>query len=89
VPQCVPSEVVGVTLSGSLMFNSDASFYRGYGQEYLIGYARDGFPIYGYYEGPVDSCGGYMHSSGYRYTVSPNRDHIIGCFMAPWSAFSS
>lgn len=87
-PQCVPSEVVGVTTSGSLMFNSDASFYRGYGQDYLIGYARDGFPIYGYYDGPVDSCGGYMHQTGYRYTVSPDRDHIIGCFTAPVSSFA-
>jgi hypothetical protein len=86
---CVPSEVVGITTSGSLMFNTDASFYRGYGKEYLIGYARDGFPIYGYYEGAVDSCGGYMHPSGYRYTVSPDRDHLIGCFKAPVSAFSS
>lgn len=86
---CVPSEVVGVTTSGSLMFNSDASFYKGYGQDYLIGYARDGFPIYGYYEGQVDACGGYMHPLGYRYTVSPDRDHVIGCFRASVSSFSS
>lgn len=84
---CVPSDVVGVTISGSLMFNNDAPFYRGYGPEYLIGYARDGFPIYGYYEGQVDACGGYMHASGYRYAVSPDRDHVIGCFSAAPSSF--
>lgn len=85
---CVPGEVVGVTVNGSLILNSGAAFYRGYGPEYLIGYARDGFPIYGFYEGQVDACGGYMHSSGYRYTVSPDRPQLIGCFKGTPATFN-
>lgn len=87
IEYCVPSDVVGVTTSGSLMFNSDAAFYRGYGSEYLIGYARDGYPIYGYYEGELDTCGGYMHPSGYRYSVSADRDYLIGCYTAAPASF--
>jgi hypothetical protein len=86
-PSCLPSEVVGITTTGSLMYNNEASFYKGYGAEYLIGYARDGFPIYGYYQGEVDACGGYAHASGYRYTVSPDRDYLIGCYKATPSSF--
>jgi len=85
---CVPGEAIGVTVNGALIRNSDAAFYKGYGSEYLIGYARDGFPVYGYYEGEVDSCGGYAHSSGYRYTVSPDRAYLIGCFKGTPSAFN-
>ena len=62
------------------MYNNEASFYRGFGSEYLIGYARDGFPIYGYYEGSTDACGGYEHASGYRYTVTPTNDNLLQCF---------
>lgn len=79
-PSCVGSVIVGVSVTGSLMYNNEASFYRGFGSEYLIGYARDGFPIYGYYEGQVDACGGYDHPSGYRYTVTPDNDHLLNCF---------
>ena len=87
-PHCVPSDIIGVTTSGSLMFNNDAAFYRGYGSEYLIGYARDGYPIYGYYEGVLDNCGGYMHAQGYRYSVSATKDHLLSCFTAAPASFS-
>lgn len=87
-PSCVPGGVIGVTLNGSLMHNTDASFYKGYGAEYLIGYARDGFPIYGYYEGAVDQCGGYVHANGYRYTISPDRAYVVGCFKGIPSPFT-
>jgi hypothetical protein len=85
---CVPGDIVGVTVVGTLMRNADASFYKGYGAEYLIGYARDGFPIYGYYQGAVDACGGYNHASGYRYTVTSDRPYLVGCFMGTPSSFS-
>lgn len=88
LPNCVPSDVVGVTVTGSLMWNADASFYLGYGPEYLIGYARDGYPIYGYYQGATDACGGYMHASGYRYSVSPDRGYVLGCYTAAPASFS-
>lgn len=79
---CVPGEIVGVTTSGSLMFNNDARLYRNRGSEELLGYARDGYPIYGLYQGQTDECGGYVASGGYRYSISAERDYIIGCFTA-------
>jgi hypothetical protein len=84
---CVPGEVIGVSMAGRVLLNSQVSLYRGYGAEYLIGYARDGFPIYGYYEGPTDSCGGYQHPSGYRYTITPDRDQVLSCFKSAPAAF--
>ncbi len=78
---CVPSEVIGVSVRGVLMFNGDMRAYRSTPDNVLIGYARDGFPIYGVYDGEVDACGGYDHPSGYRYTVSADRDYVIGCFV--------
>jgi len=80
--QCLPSEIIGVTTEGSLMFNSDAILYHTRNQDELLGYARDGFPIYGNYKGETDECGGYNHAIGYRYTISDNRNYTIGCFGA-------
>ncbi len=87
-PYCVPSEVIGVTQRGVLMFNGDMRSYRNVPENVQIGYARDGFPIYGVYEGQTDECGGYEHAAGYRYTVSKNRDYVIGCFVAAPQPFS-
>jgi hypothetical protein len=84
---CLDSEVIGVTTSGSLMFNTDAIAYQNTSVETLIGYARDGFPIYGRYEGTTDVCGGYMHPTGYRYSVSPDRPFILGCFASTPGTF--
>ncbi|MFM2381295.1 MAG: hypothetical protein RLZZ76_62 [Candidatus Parcubacteria bacterium] len=86
-PECVPGSVVGVTASGGLITN-DASFYGEYGAESLIGYARDGFPIYGFYEGAVDVCGGYQHVNGYRYTLSKERSTVLNCFYSTPSSFT-
>lgn len=85
---CVPSEIVGVTNWGILIFNSEVKSYRGIPANVLIGYARDGFPIYGTYDGEVDACGGYDHPGGYRYTVSSSRPHIIGCYVGTPASFS-
>lgn len=79
-PTCLDSGIVGVTLAGSLIFNSDAPAYAYTGQDELIGYARDGFPIYGQYSGEVDACGGYQGPNGYRYTTARDRTFMIGCF---------
>lgn len=84
---CVPSEVVGVTVSGSLMSNTDAHLYVGRSAGELLGYARDGFPIYGTYEGETDVCGGYVHPEGYRYTISSTREFVLGCFVATVQPF--
>ena len=40
-PTCVPSTIIGVTSSGALLSNSDASFYKTTSSDVLIGYARD------------------------------------------------
>lgn len=82
VAACVPSEVIGVSDRGMLMFNRDMRAYRNVSADTRIGYARDGYPIYGVYEGEVDACGGYDHPTGYRYTVSATRDYVIGCYVA-------
>ncbi len=80
-PSCVPSDSIGVTTSGSLMSNNDARLYVSYRSDELLGYARDGFPIYGLYEGTTDVCGGYLHPEGYRYTISKQRNEILNCFV--------
>lgn len=85
---CVPSEVVGVTAGGILMFNGDVNSYRKIPENALIGYARDGFPIYGVYSGEVDQCGGYDHPAGYRYTISIERDYIVGCYAGTVNKFT-
>jgi hypothetical protein len=85
--QCVPGSVVGVTASGGLITN-DSSFYAEYGFESLIGYARDGFPIYGFYEGEVDVCGGYQHVNGYRYTLKKDRDTVLNCYFSTPASFT-
>lgn len=77
---CVPSTVVGVTTTGWPLFNNSVAAYAASGPETLIGYARDGFAVYGYYEGEVDECGGYDHPSGYRYSLQRDRSYMIGCF---------
>jgi hypothetical protein len=87
--QCVPSDAIGITPYGALLYNSDVNLYRSYGAEALIGYARDGYPIYGTYGGAVDSCGGYESAAGYRYTISPERSYIVGCFKAIPAPFTN
>lgn len=85
---CVPSTIIGVTSLGALLSNSDASFYKNTASDVLIGYARDGFPVYGVYEGIVDDCGGYMHGEGYRYTIRKDRNFVLGCFVAVPKSFN-
>lgn len=87
-PSCVPSEVIGVTSGGTMMFNTDASIWLNVDQNTLVGYARDGYPIYGRYDGELDVCGGYDHPAGYRYSVSSDRSYIIGCFTATPQSFN-
>ncbi len=85
---CLTSEIIGLTKTGSLIFNSDAIAYQASGAETLIGYALDGVAIYGLYTGVTDACGGYDHPSGYRYSLSPERPFMIGCYMASPAMFS-
>lgn len=84
---CIPSDVIGVTADGRLLMNQDTTLYQQRGPDDLIGYARDGFPIYGMYGGVTDACGGYHHTQGYRYSIGKDRDFMIGCYVGIPSPF--
>jgi hypothetical protein len=77
---CIPTDVVGIALDGSLVRNNEHTLYRVFGEGTLIGYALDGFPIYGLSTRSSDECGGGMLSSGYGYTLSSERAGVLGCF---------
>jgi hypothetical protein len=81
IKSCITSDVVGVALDGSLIRNDEQGLYGIFGSETLLGYALDGFPIYG--SGGVlqtDSCGGSAVSGEYRYYLSPEREGVLGCY---------
>ncbi len=79
---CVSDTIVGVTVSGGLLFNSDAIVYRSKTAGDLVGYARDGFPVYGNYSGTVDECGGVELAGQYRYYLSSENNKILNCYRA-------
>ena len=74
-------------MNGQLIFNGEVSAYQGRGNNELIGYARDGYPIYGLTAGEVDACGGLETPAGYRYVVSSDRSHLLGCYKAAPQTF--
>lgn len=82
VASCLDSEFVGVALDGSLINNNESWRYRNYAAESVIGYARDGFPIYGQgvNEEELDACGGYADTAGYRYHIRADEPFVIGCY---------
>lgn len=82
-PSCIPADVIGIANDGSLMRNTEAGVYGIFTSTTLVGYALDGFPIYGASADVGDACGGVMTSEGYRYQISPERDNIINCYSAP------
>lgn len=81
---CIDSTVIGVALDGSLIRNDETWRFRSYSHETVVGYARDGFPIYGQGidETLLDSCGGYDNGVGYRYHIRERELFILGCFEA-------
>ena len=79
--KCLSSDIVGVALDGSLIRNAEYAIYNIFGAETLIGYALDGFAIYGAQGAPAtDSCGGATTAGSYRYYVSTEREGVLGCF---------
>ena len=82
IPYCLSSDVIGVANDGSLIRNTEAGLYGIFGPDTLIGYALDGFPIYGRSDVVADECGGVAHSGGYRYQVASDRGYILACFSA-------
>ena len=79
---CINSNIIGVTTSGALLPNFQAALYLGQSQYTLVGYALDGFPIYGPIvdESSLDNCGGEATATGYQYHVRAADEFIIGCY---------
>lgn len=77
---CIPTDVIGITENGFLIHNSDVALFASYGGNALIGYALDGFPIYGSSDTKTDTCGGAMIGGQYRYVLDVNRETIIACY---------
>lgn len=80
---CLATDVIGIAKDGSLIKNDEVRLYGVFGSDTLIGYALDGFPIYGVAGNPGDTCGGGVVAASYRYTLAASRDTIINCFAAP------
>lgn len=80
VPSCMSSDVVGIAKDGSLIRNNEAALYGVFDEGTLIGYALDGFPIYGTTNKPLDSCGGTGNYGNYRYYLSSERESVLNCF---------
>ena len=79
---CLNNDVVGIALDGSLIRNSDYTAYRVFGSETQIGYALDGYAIYGTGSFATDTCGGSDVSGEYSYYLNNDREGVIGCFSA-------
>lgn len=77
---CVSNIIIGVSINGALIKNSEAFAYGSFGGETLVGYALDGFPIYGAADKKTDICGGLIEDGQYRYQISNSRDTIITCY---------
>jgi hypothetical protein len=80
VASCIASDVIGITKHGSLIRNHEIAAYKTYDSNALIGYALDGFPIYGGSQAKTDACGGVAVGGQYRYYIHPERSTILSCF---------
>lgn len=77
---CISNIVIGISKNGSLIRNTDVAGYGSFGGDTLVGYALDGFPIYGAADKKTDICGGLMENGQYRYQISSSRETIITCY---------
>jgi hypothetical protein len=77
---CLSTDVVGIATDGSLIRNNEVGAYSVFGSETLIGYALDGFPIYGVSTQKTDACGGVVVAGQYRYYLASDRDKILYCY---------
>lgn len=77
---CLSSNIIGVAVDGSLMRNSEVGLYGIFSSETLLGYALDGFPIYGVGQSLTDECGGRTVGGQYRYELSVDRETLISCY---------
>ncbi|MEZ4195225.1 MAG: hypothetical protein R3B53_02395 [Candidatus Paceibacterota bacterium] len=73
--------MVGIAKDGSAIRNQDVALYSIFGQETLVGYALDGFQIFGQNNSvPLDECGGAMVNNEYRYYLSKERQTVLNCY---------
>lgn len=80
---CVPTDVIGIANNGTLIRNNQVVGYGVFEPDTLIGYALDGFPIYGRLPASqLDVCGGRITPGGYQYHIATERADIIRCFVA-------
>lgn len=79
---CVPSDVVAVSGQGSLIRNNEVGLYSLFGGDTLIGYALDGWPVYGVTERELDECGGALVGGEYRYYLDAEAEFILNCFVS-------
>lgn len=85
---CLSSSVIGAALDGSLIRNNEVGLYSLFNNQTLIGYALDGFPIYGVGSKATDSCGGRIELGQYRYELSSERPTIINCYRGTPQSFT-
>jgi len=79
---CIGSDVIGIANDGSLIRNDELGLYSVFSFDVRIGYALDGFAIYGTGSASVDQCGGRVQNGQYRYELQPAGEFIINCFAA-------
>lgn len=78
---CLKTDVVGIALDGSLIRNNDYKLYGIFSSETLLGYALDGFPVYGLNSAKnTDKCGGASTNGQYAYYLDKDREGVVGCF---------
>ncbi|MCA9358816.1 hypothetical protein KC926_01265 [Candidatus Kaiserbacteria bacterium] len=80
---CIATDVIGVAQDGSLIRNTEAKLYGVFGPDTLVGYALDGFPIYGVSDVQTDNCGGVSIAGQYQYFLNNSRETVLNCFSAP------
>ena len=80
-PTCVSMDVVGVAMDGSLIRNNEYQAYGFFDADTVVGFALDGFPIYGRDDTvETDQCGGTIGSMGYGYVLQSSRPAVLSCF---------
>jgi hypothetical protein len=86
---CISGQIVGITTTGGLILNNDTTRFATVNESTIIGYALDGFPIYGNKAdvSTLDNCGGENSPLGYRYYLRNNENFVLGCFAGIPSTF--
>jgi hypothetical protein len=77
---CLATDVIGLALDGSLIRNNEFTLYGIFSEDTLVGYALDGFPIYGQTTRQTDECGGATMGGEYKYFIDKNREAVLNCF---------